>query len=545
MNIESLVNAVCNVCFGLFCVAVVYLILFLFTTFVKQACYNRPLRDYYIMLEIVLSSISDLFVKFWKSFFYSVLLANLLLIIGTFLFVFTHFFLAKTGFVAGSFKLTNLDLKIDSENKIYSLSFFIQLILLFDMSLFAIILFIMVVTVVPIFLYVYYLVKYYWTTYTFIYNHKVCLTVIANLREYFLYTSIKPFHMLSLLIADSINSFFYFAKVIAQDFCGLFLPLIQTPVLFSHFFKRFGFEPDNIYSRNEWLLIAIGICATIIFSYMVIFSENKLIFKVKGKAYICLIIILFLFILLFFSVHLVGFASFLSFCVLPAGISSFSAFVDYFSEYAEDKKSTYRKAASATFYELTLADLKQEMEISYELIDSVALYILWLALIIIALMFFFIYLGIPYSCWEKFYADQSLYKVSPLHLFPYGYGVFQEYFKKRASLNISYILFVIVLFFLLINVYCGIYSKHIFIFYMGKLVSLCAYYYYSVLYVLTFFALELPFLYSSGLDAFLSCIILIFIIYPSFFFTIFLLFYFELIPTTGLFSPFYNGNWLK
>jgi small-conductance mechanosensitive channel len=131
---------------------------------------------------------------------------------------------------------------------------------------------------------------------------------------------------------------------------------------------------------------------------MVIFSENKLIFKVKGKAYICLIIILFLFILLFLSVHLVGFASFLFFCVLPKSISSFSAFVDYFSEYAEDKKSTYRKAASATFYEFILADLKQEMEISYELIDSVALYVLWLALITIALMFFFIYLGIPYSC---------------------------------------------------------------------------------------------------------------------------------------------------
>ncbi len=78
------------------------------------------------------------------------------------------------------------------------------------------------------------------------------------------------------------------------------------------------------------------------------------------------------------------------------------------------------------------------MEISYELIDSVALYVLWLALITIALMFFFIYLGIPYSCWEKFHADHFLYKVSSLHLFPYGYGVFQEYFKKRASLNISY-----------------------------------------------------------------------------------------------------------
>ncbi len=64
MYVHTLINAVSNLCFGLFCIAVVYLILFLFTTFAKQACYNRPLRDYYIMLEIVLSSTFDLFVKY-------------------------------------------------------------------------------------------------------------------------------------------------------------------------------------------------------------------------------------------------------------------------------------------------------------------------------------------------------------------------------------------------------------------------------------------------------------------------------------------------
>jgi hypothetical protein len=94
-------------------------------------------------------------------------------------------------------------------------------------------------------------------------------------------------------------------------------------------------------------------------------------------------------------------------------------------------------------------------------------------------------------------------------------------------------------------VYSGFYAKHVFIFYMGRTVFLYAYYCYCVLHVLTFFALEPFFLYSSGLDALLSCIALTFIIYPSFLFTIFLLFYLELIPTTGLFSPFYNGDWFN
>lgn len=545
MYVHTLINAVSNICFGLFCIAVVYLILFLFTTFAKQACYNRPLRDYYIMLEIVLSSTFDLFVKFWKTFFYSVLLANLVLIVGIVLFVFTHFFLAKTGFVVSSFKLTNIDLEINSENKTYSISFLIWLTLLFDSALFSIILHFMSVIIMPIFSYIFSLVNYLLTTYTFIYNHKFFLTTIDNLREHLLYTSIKPFHMLSLFTVDSINFFFCFVKDIAQDFCGFSLPLIKIPVLFFHFFKSFGFEPDDIYSRNEWLVIILDICATIIFSYMIIFSENKLVLKIKGKAYTCVVIILFLFILLPFSVHLVEFTSFLSHCILPDEISNFSDFVNYFSQYAEDKKAKYRKAANVTFYELTLKDLGQEIEVSYELVDSATLYALVLALISILLMFLFIYLGIPYSCSEKFDADDSLHKVSPLHLFPYGYGVFWEYFKKRASLNIFYILFVTVLFFLLVNVYSGFYAKHVFIFYMGRTVFLYAYYCYCVLHVLTFFALEPFLLYSSGLDALLSCIALIFIIYPSFLFTIFLLFYLELIPTTGLFSPFYNGDWFN
>jgi len=157
---------------------------------------------------------------------------------------------------------------------------------------------------------------------------------------------------------------------------------------------------------------------------MIIFSENKLVLKIKGKAYTCVVIILFLFILLPFSVHLVEFTSFLSHCILPDEISNFSDFVNYFSQYAEDKKAKYRKAANVTFYELTLKDLGQEIEVSYELVDSATLYALVLALISILLMFLFIYLGIPYSCSEKFDADDSLHKVSPLHLFPYGYGVF-------------------------------------------------------------------------------------------------------------------------
>jgi hypothetical protein len=353
-----------------------------------------------------------------------VLLANLVLIVGIVLFVFTHFFLAKTGFIAGSFKLTNINIEINSENKLYSISFLIELTLLFDIALFLIILYSMSVNIVPIFIYVFNLVNYLLTTYTFIYNRKFFFSVINDLCEHLLYTTIKPFHMLSLFIADSINSFFYFAKDIAQGFCGFSLPLIQVPVLFFNFFESFGFEPGDIYSRDEWLVIIIDICVTIIFSYMVIFSEDKLILKAKGKAYICLIIILFLSILLFISVHLIEFASFLFHCVLPDEVSSFSDFVNYFSDYAADKKSKYRDAYNVTFYELTLEDLKQEIEVSYELVDSATLYALFLALISIVLMFLFIYLGIPYSCSEKFDADHSLYKVSPLHIFPYGYGVF-------------------------------------------------------------------------------------------------------------------------
>ena len=541
--IHTLITAVSNICLGLLCIAAVWFILFLFMTFAKQACYKRPLYDYYIMLQIVLSSTFGLFIKFWKAFFYALLLANLVLIVAIVLFVFTHFFLVKIGFVADSFKLIHINIEINSENKLYSISHLVHLTLLFDLALFSISLYYLSIVVVPIFVYAFRFVNYLLTVYTFTYTPEFFFEIINNLCEYFLYTTVKPFHMLSLFIVDSINFFFYLVKEVAQDFCGFFLPLIQVPILFSHFFESLGFEPNDVYSRDEWSVFILDICATIIFSYYIILSEDKLVLRVKGKAYTCLVIILFLITLLFFSVHLIGFVSFLFYCVLPDKISSFPDFVNYFSKYAADRKSKYREASNVTFYELTLKDLKQEIEISYELADSATLYALFFILIGIVLMFLFIYLGLPYSCAEKFDSDHSLYKVSPLHIFPYGYGVFWEYFKKRASLNIFYVLFVIALFFLLVNVYSGFYAKHVFVFYMGKMVFLYTHYCYAILHVLTFFALG-PFVsYSSGLDVFLSCIVLLFTVYPSFLCTMFLFFYLGLIPTTGLFSPFYNGDW--
>jgi hypothetical protein len=68
----------------------------------------------------------------------------------------------------------------------------------------------MSVIIMPIFSYIFSLVNYLLTTYTFIYNHKFFLTIIDDLREHLLYTSIKPFHMLSLFTVDSINFFFFF-----------------------------------------------------------------------------------------------------------------------------------------------------------------------------------------------------------------------------------------------------------------------------------------------------------------------------------------------
>jgi hypothetical protein len=275
---------------------------------------------------------------------------------------------------------------------------------------------------------------------------------------------------------------------------------------------------------------------------MIIFSEDKLVLKTKGKTYTCLVIILFLIILFFISFHLIGIGSFLFSCIAPDQLSNFSDFVDYFSKYAADKKSKYREGSSVIFYTMTLEELKQEMEVFYDLSESIILYSLLFFFTSIILMFFFIYLGFPYYCAKKFNSNHSLYKVSYLHTFPYGYPVCLDFLKKRASLNIFYVLFVIALFFLLLNVYCGFYAKHIFVFSMDKIISLYAQYCYAILHVLTFFALGPFVFYSSGLDIFLSFIVLIFVICPSFFFTMFLLFHFFLIPITGLFSPFYDGN---
>ena len=56
----------------------------------------------------------------------------------------------------------------------------------------------------------------------------------------------------------------------------------------------------------------------------------------------------------------------------------FSDFVDYFSKYAADKKSKYREGSSVIFYTMTLEELKQEMEVFYDLSESIILYSLLL-----------------------------------------------------------------------------------------------------------------------------------------------------------------------
>jgi len=540
--IFSVVAAVHKIFIGLSCLAVALFILFLFITFIRHACYKRPLRDYFTMLWIIISSIFKLFIKFFKGFFYGLIISNLVVIIAIVLFVFTHFFLVKVGFVADSFKLTHINIELNSENKSGSIKNLVFLTLLFDVAIFSLISYNLSEVITIIFVCAYCFVIYFLMICSYTYTPEFFFDIINNLCEYILYTTIKPFHMLSLFIVGLINFFFYFVKDVAQEFWGFFLPPVQVPILFSYFFESFGFKPDAAYSRKDWSVFTADICVTIAFSCMIVFSENKLVLKLKGKTYVCLVIILFFIILLFFSFHIIDLFSLLSSYILPDHILSFSDFVNHFSKYAADKKSKYRDGSNVVFCKLTLQDLNHELGLSYSFSTPVILYALCFILISGILMFLFIYLGIPYFCAEKFNSNHSLYKANPLNTFPYGYPVCLDYLKIRASLNIFYVLFVIALFFLLINVYFGFYAKHIFVFCMDNVVSLYAQFCYIVLHIFTFFALGPFTVYSSGLDILLTYIVVIFVICPSFFFTMFLLFHLRLIPTTGLFSYFYSGN---
>ena len=533
-RIISIFEAVHKIFFGLYCLAFVSLILFFFITFIRHLCYRRPLRDYFTMFWITISSILSLFIKFVKWFFYGLILANVVVIVAIILFVFTHSFLVKTGFVADSFKIAHMNIELNSENKFDSIRNLLFLTLLFDVGVFSLISYNLSETFIMIFSSAYYFVICFLIICSADYTPELFFNIINDLCKYILHTTIKPFHILSLFTVDLINFFCYIVKII-----GFSLPVAQVPILFPCFFESLGFKSDTVYSRIDWLIFTADICVTIIFSYMVIFSEDELVVRLKGEMYVYSIIIFFLIVLLFISFHMLGIYSLLSSCILPESISSFSDFVDYFYKYAEDKKPTYREGSNTVYRTLTLEDLSQEMYISnYDLIESVMLYDLYFTLILFTLMLLFIYLGIPYFCAKKFDYNRSLYKVHSSDTFPYGYPVCLDYLKKRASLNMFYILFVVMLFFLFINVYPGSYAKHIFIFCMSNIGFLYVHYCYIVLHLLTFFALG-PFV----LNILLSHIVVTFVVLPSFFFTMFLFFYLRLIPITGLFSPFYDGDW--